>query len=358
MSATVPVVALTGSLGSGKTTILNHLLAHRGQRRVGVLVNDFGAVDVDALLVDAGSAATLSLAGGCVCCRVDDDTLDSTLEQLTSPRAGLDLVLVESSGVADPATLAARLHRAVRHPGQVGGLLHVLDARAWSDDDTVLDPAALARADLVALTKTDLPGSVPVAEARRRLEPMLRTGVPVVDAPHGAVDPDLFADASAPLDDGPRQLSLAEALPLPGGHQHVHASTWEHDGLVHPRRLAELLDGGLPSAYRLKGVVRLDVPWGARWWTVHRVGGLPRVTPAPTPEPRARPETRCFPRRSARSRSADGPARPVWPWPAPDRSGQPMQKRSSGTGAKTWRRSSGGYLVDDRMGRRGKGCIT
>lgn len=288
MSATVPVVALTGSLGSGKTTILNHLLAHRGRRRVGVLVNDFGAVDVDALLVDAGSAATLSLAGGCVCCRVDDDTLDSTLEQLTSPRAGLDLVLVESSGVADPATLAARLHRAVRHPGQVGGLLHVLDARAWSDDDTVLDPAALARADLVALTKTDLPGSVPVAEARRRLEPMLRTGVPVVDAPHGAVDPDLFADASAPLDDGPRQLSLAEALPLPGGHQHVHASTWEHDGLVHPRRLAELLDGGLPSAYRLKGVVRLDVPWGARWWTVHRVGGLPRVTPAPRPAPTSR----------------------------------------------------------------------
>jgi G3E family GTPase len=197
-------------------------------------------------------------------------------------------VLVESSGVADPATLAARLHRAVRHPGQAGGLLHVLDARAWADDDTLLDPAALARADLVALTKTDLPGSVPVAEARRRLEPLLRTGVPVVDAPHGALDPELFADASAPLNDGPRQLSLAEALPLPGGHQHVHASTWEHDGLVHPRRLAELLDGGLPEAYRLKGVVRLDVPWGARWWTVHRVGGLPRVTPAPRPAPTSR----------------------------------------------------------------------
>lgn len=287
MRATVPVVALTGSLGSGKTTVLNHLLAHRAGRRVGVLVNDFGAVDVDALLVDAGSAATLSLAGGCVCCRVDDDTLESTLEQLTSARAGLDLVLVESSGVADPATLAARLQRSVRHPGHLAGLLHVVDAQAWARDDGAVDVAALQRADLVALTKTDLTGSVAVDDARARLAALVRDGVAVVDAPHGAVDPDLFVDAPAP-DAGPRQLTLDEALPLPGGHQHVHAAAWEHDGPVHPRRLATLLDSGLPEAYRLKGVVRLDVPWGARWWVVHRVGGLPRVTPAARPAPTSR----------------------------------------------------------------------
>lgn len=284
---TVPVVALTGALGAGKTTVVNHLLAHRDGRRVGVLVNDFGAVSVDALLVEAGSAATLSLAGGCLCCRVDDDTLEQTLEQLTSARAGLDLVLVEASGVADPGVLAARLAEGVRHPGHLAGVVHVVDATAWTRARPALDPRDLRQADLVALTKVDVAGTAATNTAHEHLRQNLRAGVDVVEAPHGALDPDLFSDAR-PRPPGSRQLTLDEALPSPGAHHQVTSCSWEHDGAVHPRRLGELLASGLPDAYRLKGVVHLDVPWGADWWAVHRVGGLPRITPAPRPAPTSR----------------------------------------------------------------------
>lgn len=279
---TIPVVALTGALGAGKTTVLNHLLVHRDGRRIGVLVNDFGAVDVDALLVEAGSAATLSLAGGCLCCRVDEETLESTLRALTTGRSPLDLVVLEASGVADPSTLARRLADVVRHPGRLTGQVLVVDALAWARGER---PSAvdLHHAGLVALTKTDVAGAGGFDDVRGALP----STVPVVEAPHGALDPTLFVDAPPPAA-GPRQLSLADALEPEATHRHTPSVAWEHDGLVHPRRLVEVVGSGLPGAYRVKGVVRLDVPHGPRWWVVHRVGGRVSAAPAPRAAPTSR----------------------------------------------------------------------
>ena len=279
---TVPVVALTGALGAGKTTVLNHLLAHRDGRRIGVLVNDFGAVDVDALLVEAGSAATLSLAGGCLCCRVDEDSLESTVRALTSGRTPLDLVVLEASGVADPSTLARRLADVVRHPGRLTGQVLVVDALAWDRGERP-SAADLHHAGLVALTKTDVPGATSIEDVRDALP----AGVTVVEAPHGALDPALFVDAPPPPT-GPRQLSLADALTPETTHSHTPSVAWEHDGPVHPRRLVEVIGSGLPGAYRVKGVVRLDVPQGPRWWVVHRVGGRVSAGPAPRAAPTSR----------------------------------------------------------------------
>lgn len=279
---TIPVVALTGALGAGKTTVLNHLLAHRDGRRIGVLVNDFGAVDVDALLVEAGSAATLSLAGGCLCCRVDEDTLESTLHALTTGRTPLDLVVLEASGMADPSTLARRLADVVRHPGRLTGQVLVVDALAWARGERP-SGSDLHHAGLVALTKTDVPGAPGIDEVRGTLP----DGVTVVEAPHGALDPALFVDAPPPVV-GPRQLSLADALEPETTHRHTPSVAWEHDGPVHPRRLVEVVGSGLPGAYRVKGVLRLDVPQGPRWWVVHRVGGRVSAAPAPRGAPTSR----------------------------------------------------------------------
>ena len=278
----VPVVALTGALGAGKTTVLNHLLGHRDGRRIGVLVNDFGAVDVDALLVEAGSAATLSLAGGCLCCRVDEDTLESTLHALTTGRTPLDLVVLEASGVADPSTLARRLADVVTHPGRPTGQVLVVDALAWARGER---PSAtdLHHAGLATLTKTDFPGAAGIDEVRDALPSTLT----VVEAPRGALDPALFVDAP-PAPTGPRQLSLADAIEPETTHRHTPSVAWEHDGPVHPRRLVEVVGSGLPGAYRVKGVLRLDVPQGPRWWAVHRVGGRLHASPAPRAAPTSR----------------------------------------------------------------------
>src|ERR1700759_1256059 len=98
----VPVVLVAGHLGAGKTTLVNHLLRHADGRRSGVVGNAFGAVAIDALLVAGQADAVASLADGCLCCEVDANGLADLLATLTAPRAGLDLVVVEASGLAEP----------------------------------------------------------------------------------------------------------------------------------------------------------------------------------------------------------------------------------------------------------------
>ena len=97
----LPVSVLAGGLGSGKTTLLNNVL-RQGVGRVGLVVNDFGDVNVDAFLVREHVDATASISGGCLCCLADPDELDATLATLTSPELDFDVILVEASGLAEP----------------------------------------------------------------------------------------------------------------------------------------------------------------------------------------------------------------------------------------------------------------
>ena len=91
----IPVVVLAGFLGSGKTTLLNHLLRTSGGTRIGVVVNDFGRINIDAFAVSAQVDSMVSLSNGCLCCAVDGTELDAMLEKLAS--ADLDVIVIEAS---------------------------------------------------------------------------------------------------------------------------------------------------------------------------------------------------------------------------------------------------------------------
>lgn len=108
----VPVTLLTGFLGAGKTTLLNRILRGEHGMRVGVLVNDFGAINIDASLVESVEENTISLVNGCVCCEIRED-LVSSLEELLTRTDALDHVILEASGVADPKLTSASWR--VRH---------------------------------------------------------------------------------------------------------------------------------------------------------------------------------------------------------------------------------------------------
>ncbi|QCU78836.1 GTP-binding protein [Citricoccus sp. SGAir0253] len=285
----VPVITLAGYLGAGKTTLLNHLLRQPGAR-LGVVVNDFGTLNVDAALVAGQVDEAAAISGGCLCCLPDAGGLDEALERLSRPRLRLDAIIVEASGAAEPLALA----RLVRHSsaGRVrpGGLVEVVDATEhFRTVDTLPDPPARhAAASLVVVTKADL---LPDSERHGTVERIRRRvaarnpAVPVVLARQGRIDPALVFD-TAEHEDPPDQLPIARLLrEQANAHDHEHAAAVavRLDAPVPAAALVDLLEHPPAGAYRLKGRVAVRQPRGDRGYLVNLVGRSIHVAALPAP---------------------------------------------------------------------------
>lgn len=168
MTGRVPVIAITGHLGAGKTTLLNHVLRAPGAR-IGVIVNDFGALNVDAALTSGQIDEVAGISGGCLCCLPDAGGLDDALKKFAHPRLQLDAIMVEASEAADPVALARLLHFSAVDGIRFGGIVEVIDAvEHFRTVDTWPDPPMrYAAATLVVIGKTDL---LPAGERERRIE--------------------------------------------------------------------------------------------------------------------------------------------------------------------------------------------
>lgn len=284
----IPVIALTGYLGAGKTSLLNHVL-HAPGARIGVVINDFGEINVDAAMVTGQVDEPVSIAGGCVCCLPDDGGLDEALEKLTDPRLALDVIIVEASGLADPVAVS----RLIRFSGvervRPGGVIDVIDAVTHFD---VVDRggAPLARygaASLIVVNKLDqIPEDVRAAELER-IERRIRERNPhahVVGAIGARIDPTLLYDVPDTAESS-GQLSIRELLvdAHADHHDHVHAAsvTATSDGCVDPDALIDLLEDPPAGVYRIKGTVAVLSRQRVRRYVVNVVGASVHVATAP-----------------------------------------------------------------------------
>ncbi|MFJ9815322.1 CobW family GTP-binding protein [Streptomyces sp. NPDC101151] len=289
----IPVVVLAGFLGSGKTTLLNHLLHRSGGNRIGAIVNDFGAIEIDAMAV-AGALgdSTVSLGNGCLCCAVDTSELDLYLERLAAPAAGIDVIVIEASGLAEPQELV-RMVLASEHPGIVyGGLVEVVDAAEF-DGTRARHPEIdrhLALADLVVVNKLD---RAPDPDRVLGLVRSLTDRAAVVPATYGRIDPEFLFDCR-PSEERLGQLSFDDL------HEHTHD---DHHGHLHtgydslsvtadvpmePRRLMQFLDSRPEGLYRIKGYVDFGPYDTVNRYAVHAVGRFLRFYPEPWPSADAR----------------------------------------------------------------------
>jgi G3E family GTPase len=193
MPQPIPVSVLTGFLGSGKTTLLNRLLKDPELTDTAVIINEFGEVSIDHLLVEKASEGVIELADGCLCCTVRGelvDTLADLIDRLQTGRIkALKRIIIETTGLADPAPV---LHSIMGHPVlmqvlRLDGVLTTVDAvngmATLSSHEEAVRQAAMA--DRIIITKADLPeAQAGLAELKARLE-QLNPGADILEASDG-----------------------------------------------------------------------------------------------------------------------------------------------------------------------------
>lgn len=254
----IAVTVIGGYLGAGKTTLVNHILRHADER-IAVLVNDFGDINIDDDLIAGQDGDTISLANGCICCSLVDG-FSTALTTITSLEPLPERLVIEASGVADPATVAAYGHG----PGlTLDATIVVVDAetiRARSSDVYVGDTVVgqVRSGDIIVLNKIDLVTAHEAASIRTWLSDRAPDAV-IIDAANAVVDPAVVFGVVTPK----WQRRSGHGGQDDHGGPHVHAEsryeswTWTSAQPIERARIETLMALLLDQVVRAKGVVFL-----------------------------------------------------------------------------------------------------
>jgi cobalamin biosynthesis protein CobW len=229
--AKIPVTVVTGFLGSGKTTLIRHLMSHANGKKLAVLVNEFGSEGVDGEILkscaDANCPAEniVELANGCICCTVADEFIP-TMQSLLARPVQPDHILIETSGLALPKPLLKAFDwPEIKSRITVDGVIALADAEAVAAGRFAPDPAAvdaqraadtsldhetplsevfedqIACADVVLLTKADLAGEAGVVAAKQVIAAEAPRPIPMLAVTDGAIDPQVILGLNAAAED-------------------------------------------------------------------------------------------------------------------------------------------------------------
>lgn len=227
----IPVTVITGFLGSGKTTLIRHLMANPQGKRLAILVNEFGTLGVDGDILKSCADENcpveniVELANGCICCTVADDFIP-TIEALMAMPVRPDHILIETSGLALPKPLLRAFDwPAIRSRITVDGVITLADAEAvaagrFAPDEAAVEAQRLADdsldhetplsevfedqiacADLVLLSKADLAGASGLAAARAIITAESPRTLPMIEMTEGVIDPRLILGLNSRAED-------------------------------------------------------------------------------------------------------------------------------------------------------------
>ncbi|MBH8551194.1 cobalamin biosynthesis protein CobW [Nostocaceae cyanobacterium CENA357] len=291
MATKIPVTVITGFLGSGKTSLIRHLLQNNQGRRIAVLVNEFGELGIDGELLqscqicpeDSESENNIfELTNGCLCCTVQEEFYP-TMQQLLKRRDSIDCIVIETSGLALPKPLVKAFRwQEIRNGATVDAVITVVDCAAVATGTFASDLEAIAAqrqaddslehetplqelfedqlacADLVVLNKTDLIDAETLAQVEELIKKELPRVVKIVESDQGRLDPSILLGLQAAVEDDldsrPSHHDTEEE------HDHDEEITSTHvilDRAFDPEQLQQQLQTlvNQQEIYRIKGFV-------------------------------------------------------------------------------------------------------
>lgn len=268
----LPVTVITGFLGSGKTTLIRHLMQNPGGKRLAVIVNEFGDVGVDGDILkscaipECPAENILELANGCICCTVADDFIP-TIEALMALSPRPEHILIETSGLALPKPLLKAFDWPdIRSRITVDGVIALADAEAVAagrfapnidaveaqraaddslDHETPLSEVfedQISCADLILLTKPDLAGADGIARAKDIIAAEAPRPLPVVEVAEGVVDPRVILGLEAAAEDDMDARPSHHDAPHDHDHEDFDSIVVELNEVQNPETLAQRIE--------------------------------------------------------------------------------------------------------------------
>jgi len=275
-SKKIPILAVTGFLGSGKTTFVNHVLAEPHGLKIGVVVNDFGAINIDSELVAGKTDTKLELSNGCICCSLETLDVQEAIAQFAYVGSDIDLIVIEASGLAEPRDLALNLRDMIGIGVRLDAIVTLIDAEHVIENAQKHKNAAdqIEFTDFVIINKIDTVEKDRIAEIRQLVD-MTNPRARIFEAVRADVDIRLLTDPDRVWDGVKAEKHHHDDDHA--DHEHFHEQ-FKHVSLtldrpLHPMKFQEFVNSQIPkTVYRAKGFIDLGSKGHDRKYVFQLVG--------------------------------------------------------------------------------------